>query len=173
VAASGGRRVGRGCAFPVASRSCSEPATADGNVGSDHSRAASSVGCRCCVERVSSGVGRPPQGGRWASALHSELRWQRWPSGRRRRSRFQVKSGLASDSQHRRRESGNVFGQLGGVSSEQTSERRSNHVIGWVPPSSSAFGWGRAERIRCTVSGRASRHDASGVAPSPVLHVSS
>jgi hypothetical protein len=151
-------------------RSRFEPAAAGGNVGRGHPRATSSVGCRCCVERASSGVGRPPQGGRWASALRSGLRRQRGLSSRRRRLRSRVASELASDRRHRWREGGNTFEQLGSVSSLRTSERWTIPAVGWVAPSCSVFGRGGEEWIRCTVSGRAPRHDAPGVAPSPVLH---
>jgi hypothetical protein len=80
---------------------------------------------------------------------------------------------LASEARGRRRGGGNISKQLGRVNSERAAKRGSIPAVGWIPPSCSAFGWGRAEWIRCTVSGRAPWHDASGVAPSPVLHASS
>jgi hypothetical protein len=127
-------------------RSCFEPVAAGGNVGGGHPRAVSSVGCRCCVERVSSGVGRPPQGGRWASALHSELCWRRWPSGRRRRSRLEVTGELASDVQHRPRGSGNTSEQLDGVSSQRASERgRIMRSVGFLQAASPSGGAVRNE----------------------------
>jgi hypothetical protein len=76
---------------------------------------------------------------------------------------------LASDTQHWRRGDGNISEQLDRVSSQRASRWRTNHAVGWVAPSCSVLGRGRAEWIRCTVSGRAPWHDASGVAPSPVL----
>jgi hypothetical protein len=84
-------------------------------------------------------------------------------------SRVQVVSELASDTQHWRRGDGNISEQLDRVSSQRASRWRTNHAVGWVAPSCSVLGRGRAEWIRCTVSGRAPWHDASGVAPSPVL----
>jgi hypothetical protein len=169
----GGRRCGARLCVSDRLRSCFESTAAGGNVGRGHPQAASSVGCRFRVERASSGVGGPSQGGRWASALRSGSRWQWWPSGRRRRLRFRVGGELASDTRGWPRGGGNISEQPDGVSSERASKRRSEYAVGWVCPNCSALGRGRADWIRCTVSGRASRHDASGVAPSPVLHASS
>jgi hypothetical protein len=114
---------GRGCAFPIVfglASIRSLPAATSAVVIRER-RAQSGV--MCFGECAGSGVGRPPQGGRRASALRSELRWRRWPSGRRSRSRFQVGGELASDSRHGRRGGGNTSGQLDRVSSERAPER--------------------------------------------------
>lgn len=130
----------RGCASPVVFGRASKGSRLAATSGVAHPRAVSLVGCRCSIESVGSGVGRPPQGGRWASALHSELRWQRWPSGRRRRARSRAGSELALDVRHRQRGSGNTRTQLGWVNSLRASEQWSDHTIGWVPSLCLVFG---------------------------------